>query len=442
MKRTLARWIPAFLVLCATLAVTGCATNTPSKLKKLEQDNPGLVVTCKASGDGNGEVQVVQSTPETQEAADSINGDNCDPSEEETQQGGQGGNSQGRLGGLRSVHRGLSGTTTTITDDPQPQIISQAIEPANSSSTPAARLRVSATAGASYQLQDEYSNLLPIPFTPLFSPTALANYTPACNPNASFYMANYDNSTVTHLASCPLAVLKVIQVPSNPVQVRITPDGSTAVVTTYNNTIAFINTATDTVTTLSTPQYNPYGIAISPDGTKAYVTSYSTAVPNLPVIFTINMATRQIMPQTLEIQQGNSSPKSIFLTPDGALAWVNFSQTPYIQIIDTLTMTVSTTLNAGGVADTGIAFSPDGTRAYVSVYSGSVAVFNTATLTQVASIAVGGQPTDILVSKAGGTAFVNSFATNGVTSVINTASNTVIGTIPNNGPSMGLTLFH
>jgi YVTN family beta-propeller protein len=154
------------------------------------------------------------------------------------------------------------------------------------------------------------------------------------------------------------------------------------------------------------------------------------------------MATRQLMPQVLETQQEGSSPKSIFLTPDGASAWVNFSQTSFIQVIDTLSMTISATINAGGTADTGIAFSPDGTRAYVSVYSGSVTVFNTATLAQVASIPVGAQPTDIFVSRDGSTAYVNSFAANGVTSIIDTASNTVIGTIPVNGPAMGLTLFH
>jgi YVTN family beta-propeller protein len=428
MNRNLPIWIAASLVLCATLAVTDCAPPAnQSDLRKLQQKYPGLIANCKDAGFGNYEVTASVGTAASAsayEAASSINGEECDPSQEEVPQGNQG--NQDRLARLRSVHPRQFGSTTTITDDPQPQTMSQAIEPAGSSAT--------------FQIQDEYPNLLPIPFTPLFSLTALANYTSACNPNVSFYMANYNNSTVTHLAACPLAVIKVIQVPSNPVQVRITPDGATAVVTTYNNVVAFISTATDTVTTLSTSLYNPYGVAISPDGTKAYVTSYGVGASGQPVIFVINMATRQLMPQTLEFTQG--SPKSIFLTPDGALAWVNSTQSSAIQVIDTLTMTIAATVNAGSEADTGIAFSPDGTRAYVSVFSGSVAVFNTATLAQVASIPVGGQPTDILVTKDGSTAFVNSFATSGVTSVIDTASNTVIGTIPINGPAFGLTLFH
>jgi YVTN family beta-propeller protein len=297
------------------------------------------------------------------------------------------------------------------------------LEPANAAAT-------------AFQIQDEFPNLLPIPLNPYFSPAGIVNYQPTCTPNTFVFMTNYSNSTVTRLATCPLATQKVIPVPNSPVQVRITPDGSTAVVTISGNQVLLINTATNAITTIPTPLYNPYGVAISPDGTKAYVTSFSTAQP---VIFQINLTTRQLLPQSLQV---NSLPKSIFLTPDGAMAWVNFGQSSTIYVIDILSMTVVGTINAGGTADTGMAFSPDGTRAYVSTFGGSVSVFNTATLTMVASIPVGDQPTDIVVSKNGSRAYVNSFATNGSTSVIDTRSNTVIGTLPQKGPAMGLIIFH
>jgi YVTN family beta-propeller protein len=136
-------------------------------------------------------------------------------------------------------------------------------------------------------------------------------------------------------------------------------------------------------------------------------------------------------------------PKSIFLTPDGGMAWVNFTNSSTLYVVDTRTLTASGTVNAGGVADTGMAFSPDGTRAYVSVYStGQVAVFNTATLVQIASIPVSGQPTDIVVSKDGSRAYVNSYATSGAESVIDLATNTVVTSLPQTGPAMGLTIFH
>jgi YVTN family beta-propeller protein len=294
-----------------------------------------------------------------------------------------------------------SSQPTTKTDDPSPKTTSAAVK--IGSSTPQLRFLTS-SATSSVQLQEDYPILLPLPLGPLFTSASVAAYTPSCAQNVFVYAVGYGNSTVTKYATCPFAAVKVFQVPSNPIQVEITPDGSTAVVTSYNNAISFINTSADTVTTLSTPLYNPYGLAITPDGSRAYVTSYSTAQP---VIFQVNLSTGQLLPQTLQV---NSFPKSIFLTPDGALAWVNFSQSSSIYVIDTLSMTVAATINAGGTADTGMAFSPDGTRACVSVFGGSVSVFNTDTLAMVASIPVGDQPTGILVTKDGSRVYVNSFA--------------------------------
>jgi YVTN family beta-propeller protein len=118
------------------------------------------------------------------------------------------------------------------------------------------------------------------------------------------------------------------------------------------------------------------------------------------------------------------------------MAWVNFAESSMIYVIDTLSMTVA------GTADTGMAFSPDGTRAYVSLFGGSVAVFNTSTLAQISTIPVSDQPTDIVVSKGGSRAYVNSNANKGAISIIDTSSNKVIGTMPQSGPAMGLIIFH
>ena len=375
------------------------------------------------------EIEVVESTPETQGTADQVSGEGCDPYTRRTTPTPPKppavvpGTIVSPSTASPSHRAHPDGSVTFIDDDPQPNIFSEVLEPANAAAT-------------AFQIQDEYPNLLPIPMTPYFTAAGLANYNPACTPNSFVFMANYLHSTVTRLATCPLATQKVIPVPNSPVQVRITPDGSTAVVTISGNQVLLINTATNAITTIPTPLYNPYGVAISPDGTKAYVTSFSKAQP---VIFQVNLTTHQLLPQSLQV---NSLPKSIFLTPDGAMAWVNFAQSSTIYVVDILSNTTVGTINAGGTADTGMAFTPDGTKAYVSLFGGSVAVFNTATLARTATIPVGDQPTDIVVSKNGTRAYVNSFATNGATSVIDTRSNTVIGTLPQNGRAMGLIIFH
>jgi YVTN family beta-propeller protein len=426
--KTYLRWILAVLAVAGAFVLNNCKQEeSQPTVEQIQNENPGLILNCNPDTD---EIEVVESTPETQEAAEEYAGDYCDPSEEEgnTNTTKTSSNSSARhhrlaRHRLARLRAHPDGSASYVTDDPQPNIFSEALEPANA-------------AGTAFQIQDEFLNLLPLPLGPYFTAAGLANYQPACSPNTFVFMANYSNSTVSRLALCPLAIQKVIPVSPSPIQVRITPDGSTAVVTVSGNQVLLINTVTNAVTTIPTPLYSPYGVAITPDGTKAYVTSFSTTQP---VIFQINLTTGQLLPQSLQV---NSLPKSIFLTPDGAMAWVNFGQSSTIYVIDLLSMTVVSTLNAGGTADTGMAFSPDGTRAYVSVFGGSVTVFNTATLAKVASIQVGDQPTDIAVSKNGTRAYVTSFATNGVTSVIDTQSNTVIGTLPQKGPAMGLIIFH
>jgi YVTN family beta-propeller protein len=247
-------------------------------------------------------------------------------------------------------------------------------------------------------------------------------------------MVNHLSSTVTHYSTCPLGVIKRIQVPANPEQLAITPDGTTLIVTCYGNAIVFINTANDAIlTTLNVPGY-PNGIAISPDGTTAYVTSYINVNP---VIYTLNIASRTITAMT----QVSSYPKSIFLTPDGLQAWVLFYQSSSVYVFDTLSMTVVGTLNAGGVADTTMAFNPTGTRAYVAATSNQLVVYDTATLSQVASVTVGQLPSDVYVTPDGTHAYVQSQQDSAI-AYVDLTTNTLIANYPVSGPGMGLQIFH
>jgi YVTN family beta-propeller protein len=288
----------------------------------------------------------------------------------------------------------------------------------------------------SYLIQDDYPNLLPLPFQPMYSPAALAGYNPTCTPGVFYYQVAHGTDTVFKIGTCPLAVMKAIPVCSAPLQIQSAPDGSTEIVTCYNNAVSFIDTATDKVTTLPTPLYYPNGIDISPDGSTAYISSF---IDSPPVIFSINLATRQLNPQTLTV---NAYPQNIFLTPDGAQLWVVFYQSSSVYVIDTLSMTVAATISVPGTPD-GIAFTPDGTRAYVGILGGTVSVIDTATLTQLASIPVADQPTGILVSKDGSRVYVDSAAsTNPMFSVIDVATNKVIGTYPQIGAALGFIIFN
>jgi DNA-binding beta-propeller fold protein YncE len=406
----------ALPILAAIFLVTCMPPVKEAENRRDIEADTGLTVSCEpddpsdTSATATGKIKVGNVNDSNAATANEIEGEKCDPTQSEQNAGNGNGTSQ-------SVRRKQS-STTIVADDPQPNTISEAFY-----------LNPSALQ------QDDYPATLPLPFSPSYLPASLTGYSGTCTPNTYVYALSFGDMKVNKVATCPPTAVKNISLPDMPVQIRLTPDGTTAIVTGENNAVYFINTATDAVTTIPASLYTPYGVAISPDGSKAYFTSFNK---NTPDIFMVNIATRQLLPQVLQV---NTFPKSIFLTPDGSQAWVNFGQSSSIYIIDTLSFTVSGTISTAGTADTGMAFSPDGTRAYIAIYGGSLAVYNTATLALVATIPVSDQPVDVVVNKSGSRVYVTSrAAASGVVSVIDTKYNAVIGSFPGN--AFGFTLAH
>ena len=283
-------------------------------------------------------------------------------------------------------------------------------------------------------IQDQYGFLAPLPGQPFFARSGPRIQT-ACTPNTSIYMVNHRRSTVTRLNTCPLAVGRRITVGSNPLQVALTPDARTLLVTRFDNALVFVDTATDTVQhTMLLPGLFPNGVAVSPDGRLAYVTNFLDARSQL---FVVDLAQRQIVGSV----NLPNFPKSVFLTPDGSQAWVTHWRSSNISIVDTVSLTTSTQVNAGGTADNGLAFNPTGTRAYIAVRPNSLAVMDTATLTPVARITVGDGPGDVVVSPEGTLVIVKSTLSPTV-SFVDARTNRVIasGSVRRAG-GMGIMLF-
>src|ERR1700729_3382714 len=115
-------------------------------------------------------------------------------------------------------------------------------------------------------------------------------------------------------------------------------------------------------------------------------------------------------------------------------AYVADPQTSTVSVIDTADNIVVATITVGN-GPYGLAFSPDGTRAYVansqsSVFPnpGTVSVIDTASNTVTGTIIVGVNPLGVAITPDGRRAYV----TNGgdfTVSVIDTASNTVTATV-------------
>ena len=279
-------------------------------------------------------------------------------------------------------------------------------------------------------LIDKFANLVPLPFAP---PVTVS--TANCSSAISTYLVNHTNGTVTDLGTCPLRILNKIPVGSNPLQVAITPDGSTALVTRYDNAVVWIDTNSDQVVfTLNTPDIYPSGIAISPDGTRAYVTNYFDTNPSLLVI---DLVRRAIL-TTIPLPQ--RYPRVAAITPDGSQVWVNYLNGVVVDIVDTLTLTANQRVGFNGVVSTGMAFNPTGTKAFIATSPNVLTVVDTQTLRTIASITVGGQPMDVALTASGSRVFVTSYST-GVVSVVDASRNTLIQNLTVNAGGMGLALI-
>lgn len=261
---------------------------------------------------------------------------------------------------------------------------------------PAGQMQAFLATPSGSQPFDLLASALSLPFQPLAasSPTyqaAEAN----CNSAETVLSAGYSRGTVIPTVPCNLSVGNPIQTGEGSLEIALTPDGKFAFVTNYNGSVVVIDTnLLSVVSTIQTPGANPFGIAISPDGTTAWVASYNTASPALLVI---NVATRTLT-STLPL---SVVPQNLFVSPDGSLLWITSQLANNIAILDTLTLTQSATITSISLP-TGIAFNPTGTTAYVAsaTIPGTVQAVNTKDYSMGTSYAVGNEPVDVKMSRS------------------------------------------
>ena len=119
----------------------------------------------------------------------------------------------------------------------------------------------------------------------------------------------------------------------------------------------------------------------------------------------------------------------IAITPNGAYAYVSVgSYSHTVSVIDTSTNMVVSTVDVGNSPD-GVAITPNGSYAYVAnTESGTVSVIDTSTNTVMSTVDVGTYPEGVAITPDGSYAFVTNNGSNTV-SVIDTSTNTVTSTV-------------
>ncbi len=280
----------------------------------------------------------------------------------------------------------------------------------------------------------------PLPYRPFALPalTFGAGITispPQCSSqNPTIFHVLHLDGVVTRINQCTSQTIASIPVTSNPLQVGVTPDEKWAIVTSYDNAISFINTATNTVANVIQTDTDtfPSGLSISSDGSFALVTSYIDDNPALLVINVANQAISRRIPLALEY------PQSVFLSPDDMLAWVTYPFENSVEVVDVMTGSVDYTIPVGEPID--VVFNPTGTTAYISSRTpGGVTAVNTKTYSVTASITTALGSSDLLLSPDGGLLSVNNFDSNSESS-IDAIGLTLLSTTPVSGTPIGAAL--
>ncbi|MGB8592065.1 MAG: beta-propeller fold lactonase family protein [Candidatus Acidiferrales bacterium] len=208
------------------------------------------------------------------------------------------------------------------------------------------------------------------------------------------YVSNQSGSSVSVIDTPTGYVVATIPIGVNcddscpyPNGLAVTPDGTRVYVAASDGKIYVIATSTNTVSkTINltgglceecSPNPSPIGVAITPDGSRAYVTDNGQYVVQMidtnPSSGTYNTVQGIVYPG----DGGFTSPWAIAISPDGTTAYVtNFFleiDPNTVDVIDTNpadseaeTYNTNTyTITVGG-NPTGVAFTPDGTAAFVT----------------------------------------------------------------------------
>jgi YVTN family beta-propeller protein len=184
-----------------------------------------------------------------------------------------------------------------------------------------------------------------------------------------------------------------------------------------SNNVVIINTASNTVVNSIIAGFNgPSGIAISPSGTFAYITNGNSA--NVVII---NTATNTVVNS---ITSGFNNPSGVSFSPSGTYAYVANENNNNVVIINTASNTVVNAMVFGSSSTPhGVAIAPSGSYAYIAMcnydcatsYPDNITIINTATNAVAGYIVLPGfpNPYGVAFSPDGSYAYItNAYAYN------------------------------
>ena len=232
--------------------------------------------------------------------------------------------------------------------------------------------------------------------------------------------------------------------PSYPTAVAITPDRSFAYVTDASTSVWVVDARSNSVIARIAAGSDPEAIAITPDGKRAYVTSITcgqllcSGPDNPPQLASVEVIDTTSNSLTATITLGNLPAEQtpgvllsgIAISPDGTRAYVSNAVGNQIWAIDTSSNQVVATIPTAVLGFVGVSISPDGSRLYAASVGNPSVVDVIDTKTDVVtsiSLPSSEPPTQIRVTPDGHHAYVTGDS--GHLWVIDTITNTTLATI-------------
>ena len=221
----------------------------------------------------------------------------------------------------------------------------------------------------------------------------------AATPRTLAYVLDPDGDAMHIMDPADNAVLGAIPLGSYPDHIAVSPDRGTAyVVNYYDNDVSVIDAATSRVTHTIPICSAPFAEAMKPDGSEVWIGCYGGAISVIDTA--TDTVTRTI----------STAPDLTFLafTGNGSTAYAQHTDNgpDSVDAIDSATGTVTATITVPN-SPTGLTVSPDGSTLYVGqAAGGTLAVIDTASRTIVATLPVGGWPGKGIFDSSGTTAYI------------------------------------
>ena len=215
------------------------------------------------------------------------------------------------------------------------------------------------------------------------------------------YVANFASDDVSVIDVATFTVTDTIGVGETPVRVAVTPDGTTAYVANQgSDEVSVIDVASNSVTTAITVSGGPTDVAVSPDGTTVYVAAQFS-----DDVAVIDRNTNTVSTRLL----AGDGPSAVAVTPDGETLYVANNPTSSVTVIEVVTSD-TTVIGAGiGAAPRDVAFTPDGSTAFVpTVDSDNTSVIDVSSGSVVAAIGTGDGSNRAAVSPDGDVVYVTN----------------------------------